>query len=85
MANNENRCPRDCKKCNLPQQMYCAAQMSLSTMDSVQSLSDRFDAFVAKINGMLEGQALVEPKAQEGAAVQKIDSPVTEKTKDNEL
>ena len=86
MDNNETKgCPRDCKRCNLPQQAYCAAQMSLSTMDTVQSLSDRFDAFVAKINGLFASQALVAPNAQEGAAVQRIDSPSRLKTKDNEL
>ena len=83
--NTNNGCPRNCKACNLTQQMYCATQMSLNTMDLVQTLSDKFDAFVTDMSNKLNSQALVEPKAQEGAAVQKIDSPSKTKTKDNEL
>ena len=82
MDNNDNKkCPRNCKACNLPQQMYCAAQMSLSTMDMVKSLSDKIDAIVGQLSGLLDTQSLVEPEAQQGAAVQTIDSPLKPKTK----
>ena len=84
-SNDKKECPRNCRSCNLPQQAYCAAQMSLSTMDMVKALSDKIDALMGQMSGLLDTQSLVEPKAQEGAAVQKIDSPVKTKTKDNEL
>jgi len=72
MANNENNnCPHICSQCSMMQQVYCAAQMSLTTMDLVKALSDRFDAFVAEIKGNTE-QPTVPPVAQEGKAAQKV-------------
>lgn len=86
MAENEERkCPRDCKKCSMPQQVYCAAQIALSTMDMVQSLSERFEGFVGQINGLQKQIGMFAPIAQEGEAVQIIDSPSKSKTKNNEL
>lgn len=76
MANNEEKgCPRNCRACTLAQQMYCAAQMSLSTMDLVQTIYNRFDAFETKFNELVQTLTLVEPPAQEGAAAQTVDSP----------
>lgn len=87
MAENEKReCPRDCKKCTMPQQVYCAAQIALSTMNMVQSLSEKFDAIVGQVNGIQKQVGMIAPIAQEGEAVQIIDSPVTnQKKKNNEL
>lgn len=84
MANEERRCPRNCTQCSMVQQAYCAAQMSLSTMDLVQSLSERFDALMVKISGNSE-QPIVSPLAQERAAAQIIDSPNKLKSKENDL
>ena len=73
MDNSETRkCPHDCRLCSLYQQVYCASQVSLSTMDLVQSLADRFDALVAEIKG--KEQPIVSPVAQRRAAAQKVDS-----------
>jgi len=69
-------CPRDCKLCTMPQQAYCASQMSLSTMDMVKAISDRLDAFMVQF----QPESFVEPKAQEGEAVQTIDSPNKKKS-----
>lgn len=84
MDNEKRECPRDCKGCSLNQQVYCAAQIALSTMDMVKSLSDRFDAVVGQINGLMGQVNLVAPIAQEEEAVQKIDSS-SKKTKNYEL
>lgn len=85
MAESEERkCPRDCKRCSLQQQMYCSAQIALSTMDMVKSLSDRFDAIVGQINGLVGQVNLAAPIAQEEEAVQTIDSS-SKKTKNYEL
>lgn len=68
--NEERKCPRDCKQCNIYHQIYCAAQSSLNTWDMVITLSNKFDALVAEMKG-----PNVPPEAQEREAVQKIDSP----------
>lgn len=69
--NEERKCPRDCHKCSLYQQVLCASQSSLNVWDAVITLNNKFDAFVAE----MKGQALVSPVAQDREAVQTIDSP----------
>ena len=59
----------------MPHQIYCASQMSLSTMDMVKAMSDRFDAFLDQF----KSDSFVSPQAQEGEAVQTIDSPPKKK------
>ena len=81
--NEDKKCPRDCKRCSLLQQSYCAAQIALSTMEMIQHLSERFDAIVGQINGLTEKVRMIAPEAQEGVAVQIIDSPVTNQKKKN--
>ena len=78
--NEERRCPRNCRMCNMAQQMYCAAQVTLSNMEAIQSLSERFDAFMAEIKGK---EPIVPPVAQQGEAAQKVDSQ--DKTKKEQL
>ena len=89
MENNNNevkQCPRDCKLCSYIQRNYCAAQIALSNMDMIKVLVDKVDAIVGQINGLAENVPVDAPTAQEGEAVQTIDSPVTnQKKKNNEL
>ena len=77
MDNNIEKkpCPRDCNHCSLAQQVFCSAQMALSTMDMVKTVYDRMDAVEVMVSSILEQLTVVSPIAQEGEVAQKIDSP----------
>lgn len=62
--NEERKCPRDCKQCSLAQQVYCSAQIALSTMDMVKAMSDKVDALEPKIDNIVEQLTVVTPIAQ---------------------
>ena len=82
--NNEIRqCPRDCKQCSFAQRSFCSAQIALYILNMVKALVDRVEAFEGKVNNVLEQATVVSPIAQEGEAVQTIDSPVTNQKKRN--
>lgn len=91
MDNNEEKkearqCPRDCKLCSLAQQAFCGAQTGSINMGLIQSLVKKAEELEWKINRILEQVTITAPIAQEGEAVQTIDSPVTnQKKKNNEL
>lgn len=37
----QKQCPQDCKLCTFQQHAYCAAQLALSNMKSIQMLNER--------------------------------------------
>ena len=98
MANEERKCPMDCARCSLRQNMYCAAQIGLSSHEAINRLTDRLTVVEKKLSGILlrvdkvvaglealQTDLLLEPMAQEGEEAQTIDSQNNQKPKDNEL
>ena len=95
MENNaERKCPMDCARCSLRQNMYCAAQIGLSTHELIIRLMERIEALEGKIHGIigkvddlterldaLQADMLLEPMAQEREAVHTIDSQDKEEKK----
>ena len=50
MADNETKtCPKDCMKCSPNQWLYCAAQMSRTSLDRIDELQDRFEKLEDKV------------------------------------
>lgn len=70
-------CPKDCSRCTMPQQMYCAAQLSFNAFEAYNSILQRMDVIEDTIRGLQPNKdALIMPmsEAQEGSGATKIDS-----------
>lgn len=50
-SNDQNikTCPKDCLKCHPNQRLYCAAQMSRTTLERVEELIDRLEKLEDKV------------------------------------
>ena len=84
---NDRKCPKDCARCSFRQNVYCSAQIGLSTHETITRLAERIDSLEAKISDILghvdsllakidalQADMLLEPMAQDREEAQKIDS-----------
>lgn len=93
MANeNDKKCPMDCARCSFRQNVYCSAQIGLSSYEAITRLAQRIDGLEGKINDILgradsliekldalQADMLLEPMAQEREEAQTIDSQDNQK------
>lgn len=63
------QCPQDCKLCTFQQHAYCAAQLALSNMKSIQMLNERLDKIEASISVFGGGsESYAEPTVEDTTA-----------------
>lgn len=55
----EGTCTGDCLKCNMQQQMYCAAQRSYAIMRNQEAIVARLDALDARLAAFAPQQPMI--------------------------
>lgn len=73
----KNHCSGDCRKCHPVQRMYCSTQIGYNNMKMLEEMREEIVSLKQEIASMKssEVEVLFNPTAQEGEAVQIIDSP----------
>ena len=58
-------CPKDCRRCGMAQQIYCATSLSFNLYEMMTRAQDRLDAIESKMTAIQgAGRELVSPVAK---------------------
>lgn len=60
-TNIPRACPKDCRRCGMAQQMYCATSLTFNSFEVMAKMLERLEAIESKVNVMQGAEELVTP------------------------
>lgn len=54
-------CPKDCRQCSMPQQIYCTTSLMFNSYEMMGKMVERLEAIENKVNVMQGAKELVTP------------------------
>ena len=61
MEENTRSCPKDCRMCNMQQQMFCSAQMSFNMFEVMSNVITKLDELANTVKCLKPSEELATP------------------------
>ena len=65
-------CPKDCRRCSMPQQIYCASMLSFQSFEVMDAIIQRLDRQSQRLDGFEEKLAAIQSSEAELAAPEPV-------------